>query len=447
MLEIVMKDNEWQPPELEGSELWDVILDTNPFSDSNELEYLHIFKVEPYIDAVYVSYVECENSETAKIRRFTFHDGYVWSGRDERAFVKHCLNNPKCMYSYDEIDAVYDYYSARYPQWHLQRYYSKSLRVLDHIYNCFIQNTAKEILYKSGFDELAQKVSDIDELNLLSSKPSEIYEGLSTRSLRALNCEMGAELLNESVYRSFLLKLQSAHPDVFKYKMNDAQCRYLKRLIDGQLTVGEAGRLYLARRNDLMHIWNESQYSLFTHGELQKERENEVADFFSKMDPIYRDYLKQVRDNDWYQNRFERSRVAELEYYLFEERDNLNKEIRRSNRRRPAKWQERNNGYVVRYPQTINDFCREAVYMSNCLLTYLEAFTKNDTTILFMRRNEDVNQPFITIEIYNNELKQAYHRFNENCTPEEAKWIRAYCWRHEISCGHFTFGEIADDLM
>ena len=40
---------------------------------------------------------------------------------------------------------------------------------------------------------------------------------------------------------------------------------------------------------------------------------------------------------------------------------------------------------------------------------------------MFMRRTADFNTPFITLEIYEGELTQAYHRFNEDCTEEEAK--------------------------
>ena len=96
---------------------------------------------------------------------------------------------------------------------------------------------------------------------------------------------------------------------------------------------------------------------------------------------------------------------------------------------------------------TINDFCREAVYMCNCLLTYVDAYIENDTTILFMRKTDAFNAPFITIEIFENKLMQAYHRFNEDCTLEEAEWIRDYCDRHKISRGKFKFNNDIDELF
>ena len=85
--------------------------------------------------------------------------------------------------------------------------------------------------------------------------------------------------------------------------------------------------------------------------------------------------------------------------------------------------------------------------MRNCLLTYVDATIKNDTTILFMRKADDVNTPFITIEIFEGELMQAYHRFNKDCTEEEAEWITEYCRRHGIKTGKFTFNADFDELF
>ena len=113
-------------------------------------------------------------------------------------------------------------------------------------------------------------------------------------------------------------------------------------------------------------------------------------------------------------------------------REVYDKRIRAANRKRNYEWQERNADYIIRYPQTINDFCREAVYMRNCLLAYVEPVIHNDTTILFMREADNRDTPFITLEVYKNRLMQAYRRFNVRCSEEEKEWIERYCARHGI---------------
>ena len=57
-----------------------------------------------------------------------------------------------------------------------------------------------------------------------------------------------------------------------------------------------------------------------------------------------------------------------------------------------------------------------------------------------------MNRPFITIEIQHHELKQAYHRFNQDCSEKEAAWITAWCGRHGIGAGQFMFDATVDEL-
>ncbi len=41
---------------------------------------------------------------------------------------------------------------------------------------------------------------------------------------------------------------------------------------------------------------------------------------------------------------------------------------------------------------------------------------------------------------------QAYHRFNKDCTDEEAAWIWAYCKRRDIDTGNLKFSADIDEL-
>jgi len=444
------KQNTWIPPKIDTNALIsEQLKDLNPalirLDDYRTFDWLIIVQVVPYIDAVYVNMrLNHDNSlEVMDERRFIFKEGYTWPYNDECVFIERCRDNEKCLFSSAYIDSIFEEYSKNYPEWHLQRYFTNSLRLLDHIYNCIKKNTAREMLYKAGLDNLAVGTELMDEINLFAVKPSDIYDGLSMRTLRALNCRDGAKLLSRHEYRQFLAELQTKAPDVFSERMNDAQCRYIMRLIDGEVTVGETSRLFLARRSALRNIWYHSQYELFLRKERQYDLLKQQYDALGAIDPLY---TKCISEPAIGQNNAD-SRITDLSYYLLAKREESDQEIRRTNRRRNVDWQERDMGYVVRYPQTINDFCRESIYMGNCLLAYVEAWMDNDTTILFMRKPDAVNDPFITIEIFENELKQAYHRFNEDCTPEEADWIRQYCLRHEIGLGSFKFNVDEDQLF
>lgn len=434
VLELFGRENFWTPPEVN---IKDIVCKADNSSPNGR--YLYIMQTQPYIDSVYIEYDAERNPVESK--RFTFHEGYFWNTEDEAYFSEHCIKDNGCSYSGAPIAEIFREYDKRYPDWHIKRYYTKGLRILDHIYNCLKQNTAKEMLYKAGLDELAVHVDEIDELNLLSDKPSDIYDGLSMKVLRSLNCPCGTKLLEKKKLRSFLKELNMKFPDLFKERLNDSQCLYLLYLITGNLTVGETGRLFEARRQYLSGIWSKNYFVQFLYEEKEKEKLHERLKEICAIDPIYEKYirgLKNARDD---------SIVQQLERMLLVRRDEYDKAIRRSNRKKDYYLQERGEKYIVRYPQTINDFCREAVYMQNCLLTYIEALVGGDTTILFMREASDPTRPFITIEIYKDELMQAYHRFNEDCTKEEAEWITSYCKRYGIRTGKFKFNAEEDELF
>ena len=440
MLEYAFKESVWFPPELNIDAINEQL---DRIRSISYREYLLFLQETPYIDAVYLIMNEGEKLSMTDCIRFVFHEDYVWDRKSEKLFIDKCLNNPNCYFDRGAMERIFRFYSSSHPDWKLKRYFTAKLRMLDHIYACLKKNTVKEMLYKAGLDELAVVSDSIDEYDLLSTKPSDIYDGISLRTLRALNCVEGAKLLAYSYNRMFIKKLQSSYPDIFNSGMNDSQCKYLGRLIEGELTVGEAGRLYNARKRDLAKAWAPTQYNLIVERERQQMSYEHVKKMFAGIDNIYIKLLM----NNINQYSLNMKEINKIKYYLFDAKDEYDRKVRASNRKRDYTWQERDHGYVIRYPQTINDFCREAVYQSNCLLAYVEALIHNDTTILFMRKENDVNKPFITIEIFKNRLAQAYHRFNEDCTPEEASWIREYCSRHGLDTGEFKFNNIEDRLM
>ena len=434
MLEIDPYVNTWQP----GEAPEELPADAVPMGNAGG-ECLVIIRETPYIEACYLR----DARDRRDFHRFVFHEDYHWPFKEERLFEACCVKNTRLRFDSAALNRIFDYYSARYPGWHLKRYHTHDMRMLDHIYHCCRRNSAKEMLYKAGLDVLAEQVSGLDELNLLATKPSELYNGLFLKTLRALNCREGAALISRTGYRLYLLELQKSFPDLFRQRLNDAQCRYLKRLICGGLVPGETGRLFRARKNDLMLIWNDYMYYAFLTKEKNADEYRLVREALGKIDPIYTGCFDRLKSDDPRLTLLHR----DLQYYLLAKREECDLQMRRANRKRDSSWQEREYGYVVRYPQTINDFCRESVYMGNCLMTYAEAVLHNDTNVLFLRREEDVNHPYITLEIQNNCLMQAYHRFNEDCTGEEAVWIRAYCRRHGIRTDRFCFDRDQDRLF
>ena len=440
ILEMHMPGDKWSPPKLNLQVIADRA--AAEFHITEKKSCLYIFQTEPYIDSVYIRFEP--GSRRPFCKRFAFREGYIWGYRDEQFFHKNCIKTKSCLVQGAVLDRIYSLYSEAHPEWHLQRHFTAGCRLLDHIYHCMKKNTVKEMLYKSGLDEFAVNIDEMDEINLVSSKPSDLYDGIPIRVLRSMNCEEGAKILSTAERRQFIRELNVKFPDVFDGKLNEAQCCYLSMLISGKLTVGETGRLFRAKKRDYRGLWCRSIYLLKIMGEMRILTFHEFVENFRNMipcnDPIYKDYLKKFTPSD------DLTEPKRIMYYLTTAKEDYDIRFRQSNRKRPYDWQERTADYVIRYPQTINDFIRESLYMQNCLLTYLEAYVANDTTILFMRKTGDANKPFITIEVQDNILMQAYHRFNHDCSREEANWIVDWCQRHEIDTSHFRFDNLVDEL-
>ena len=434
ILEMHAQRSDWMPPAVNGTEI--VRRAAKEMNVTGRKTCFYIFRTAPYIDAFFLCFNEAAVPEL--VRRFTFREGYVWSYDDERFFHFRCVRSGACFCPSGPVDEIYSRYSALHPEWHLKRYYTHNLRVLDHIYHCMQQNTVKEMLYKAGLDELAVHVDDLDEINLLAARPSDLYDGLPVRVLRALNCGDGAALLSTAEDRKYLRALSDGFPDLFDRPLNEAQCCYLSMLIRGDLTPGETGRLFRERKAEFNTEWCRAilgirlaaERNLLDYRAFVRVFREEVA----VLDPIYRKYLSGLKPGD------DLTDAKRIHWLLTAARAEYDRRFRVSNRLRVYEWQERTPEYILRYPQTVNDFIRESVYMQNCLPAYLEAVVSNDTTILFLRKADDIHQPFITIEVQKNELQQAYHRFNRECSRREKAWIAAWCKRHGIGTGHFLPG-------
>ncbi|MBQ0028385.1 MAG: PcfJ domain-containing protein [Lachnospiraceae bacterium] len=438
MLDLIIRENTWEPPVVDVS---NILSDIQIQYIAGAEECLCVIERVEYIETFYFKNLDVEKRQYGEIKRFIFKEDYIWNAGEELFFEDRCLNNIACVYTSRDTDKIFKKYSLKHPEWHLRRYYTNPIRLLDHIYHCCKKNTAKEMLYKANLDELAANIYMIDELNLLSTKPADIYDGVSIKVLRCLNCKEGAVLLSKVSNRYFIKELHNTFPAIFTEKFNDAQCLYLKFLIDGGLTIGEVGRLFFARKKELQPMWIMTQFNLFLQREKYERRLADIVRELAVIDPIYGDRFLHIKDLTIMQDR-----ICILDNLLLRRRDEFTKSIRRAIRKLPSEYQERNSNFTVRYPQTINDFCREAVYMQNCLLSYMDAVINRDTIILFVRRADSVNQPYITVEIYNNTLMQAYHRFNQDCTQEEAEWIKAYCMRHGIRTDKFRFN-VDEDLL
>lgn len=88
-----------------------------------------------------------------------------------------------------------------------------------------------------------------------------------------------------------------------------------------------------------------------------------------------------------------------------------------------AKWRkweyDKNEKFVVIAPKFPNDLAKEGTALHHCVKAYIDRVADGRTNIMFIRKKTDVDEPFFTVEITNDNMIQQVHGFgNRNACTE-----------------------------
>jgi hypothetical protein len=87
-------------------------------------------------------------------------------------------------------------------------------------------------------------------------------------------------------------------------------------------------------------------------------------------------------------------------------------------------WSYKN--WVFICPKKAQEIKDEAVMQNNCVASYIQDVLDGSDHIIFMRRKEDPDKSVVTVEVVNNEVVQAYERFNNPLNNEERDVLNKY---------------------
>lgn len=99
--------------------------------------------------------------------------------------------------------------------------------------------------------------------------------------------------------------------------------------------------------------------------------------------------------------------------------------------------------FSIILPQKSNDVRKEGSILKHCVASYVDKITNGQTCILFCREKEDIDEPYVTVEVKNNAITQAYG-YQDSKPPIEAlkflaKWAKkknlklAWAWEKEFT--------------
>lgn len=83
--------------------------------------------------------------------------------------------------------------------------------------------------------------------------------------------------------------------------------------------------------------------------------------------------------------------------------------------------------YSIITPVTSEDLVREGSSLNHCVGSYVNRVMNGETRIYFLRKNDEPDRPYVTVEVKDNELRQVHGLADRAATPEEMEILSKWC--------------------
>lgn len=154
----------------------------------------------------------------------------------------------------------------------------------------------------------------------------------------------------------------------------------------------------------------------------------------------YHDYLKMAEElgynmrESWilfpknleqrHEELIEESREREIK--AKEDLDNKKDKKYEKYRKRDSYLEMETEQFVLRLPKRIHEIRQEGNAMHHCVATYIDRVAKGETTILFLRKKQDPETPFYTMEVNNGVMIQCRAKYNGDMTEEVKEFVELF---------------------
>lgn len=90
------------------------------------------------------------------------------------------------------------------------------------------------------------------------------------------------------------------------------------------------------------------------------------------------------------------------------------------------KYNYQNNKYFIRTAKSSDELVDESIDMHNCVRTYIEAIAKGKTCVLFLRKVSDPSKSFVTVELRNKTIIQAFAYNNSQIDCDTRTFLKEW---------------------
>lgn len=308
------------------------------------------------------------------------------------------------------------------------RLYNKNYRFLDtygKVYDKNLQKIFQDTEYKySQLWEIAKRNDMIDiEYYLLNNLPS-----------TELLAKMG--LYKLAVYSEHFNKGKSFKE---RFGVDKSYYEFMKK---NNIDKNELDILKIYQKTNIDDIKFLSQFNTF---DLERIKEYVSLDRFvqyakqnRKFDiQMYKDYLRFLEDLKIdFKNKkylFPKNLKQKHDEYLRQIRIKNNAEIDRAIKRRYRKLKKNiysNNKYIVMPAKNFTELEDESTQQNHCVRNYAEKYGKGDCDIYFMRKINEINKSFVTIEVEKGKIVQSRTKDNKRPNSNQKRFLNK--WENEV---------------
>lgn len=369
-------------------------------------------------------------------KRFIIADGWRLPPAFEEYYLSCVHQDFVCSYGWQEIDSMYKELGDMFPDWHFDGYDASQLPMaLEHIYYASHRSGAREILYKAGLNYIAFELERIPSCNLIGSTPEKII-GLPLKLLHILNnSSLVSELFSrESIefcrglYRKYSDYIGESMPTLWQWE-------YLKRLYSSGAFGGHpfSRQLYRCLEDPEagIFLWDYERF-LFLRDELGavmpkvlKRKVPEGPEILLELEELqtFKKYMGTGNEG---------TAAGDIAAKIY--------------RRKSISGYEYTGKYMVLMPSSGYDLVRESIELENCVWNYIEDHAEGRTTILLLRRNCAPSQPYVTMEVRERRIVQAFAKYNVLPETDVFAFLDDYAKAHDLAYDPFSLiAEYLDD--
>lgn len=103
-----------------------------------------------------------------------------------------------------------------------------------------------------------------------------------------------------------------------------------------------------------------------------------------------------------------------------------NKEISKMYQQVMKQYSFANDKLIIMVPKDAGEIIYEGQSLHHCVGSYVQRVNRKETTILFIRKKEDMDKPFYTMEVKDNKVVQVRGLYNAAMTPDVKGFVKRF---------------------